>query len=210
MILIFRRTNMIISLDGLNGAGKSSIIRELKYYIDHSDFYAQYFSSVEVVKFPFDKNIYQAIENEDPDLRWKFAFDRRSYFQKFPLKPNTLLICDRYVLSNLAYCTDGSVKEIVELEDFEYNRLGIPKADLTFFIDVKPEVCLQRMLKREQPLRKNDRDLELQTRAYRIMKSYVIGVNTHSIRNDNIGSAGAYINMILANALKENANLRIF
>jgi len=198
---------MIIAIEGLNGAGKSSIIRELKYYIDHSDFYAKYFSSVEVVKFPFDKNIYQAIENEDPDLRWKFAFDRRSYFQKFPLKPNTLLICDRYVLSNLAYCTDGSVKEIVELEDFEYNKLGNPKADFTFFIDVKPEVCLQRMLKREQPLRKNDRDLELQKRAYKVMKQYDFDVKIHNVPNNSIESAVTYIDIHLREYLNEHLRI---
>ncbi len=191
-----------------NGAGKTSIIRELKHYIEHSNFYAKYFSSVEVVKFPLNTNLYHLIENNDPSLRWKFALDRYMYFEKFPVKPNTLLICDRYVLSNLAYCTDGSEKEILELEDFEYNKLGIPKADLTFFINVTPEVCLQRMQDRGLPLRKNDKDLALQTRAYETMKRWC-GISSFIIHNYNLGGAVVAINMFLAEELEENEHFRI-
>ena len=57
-----------------------------------------------------------------------------------------IILADRYVTSNLAHqavkLSDESVRNeyFSWLDDFEYNRLGLPRPDLVIFLDMPPEI----------------------------------------------------------------------
>lgn len=55
------------------------------------------------------------------------------------------IIADRYVTSNIIYqmtkVSENERDEYIEwCEDFEYNRLGVPKPDVVIYLDMPPEV----------------------------------------------------------------------
>ena len=63
------------------------------------------------------------------------------------------ILSDRYVTSNIIYQMSKLPKEewnsfIDWLNDFEYEKLGIPKPDLVIYLDVEPEVSQKLMEKR--------------------------------------------------------------
>ncbi|MBR4903346.1 MAG: deoxynucleoside kinase [Selenomonadaceae bacterium] len=77
-----------------------------------------------------------------------YAVDRfASYFEwKDFYKEGGIVLSDRYVESNMVYQVaklnkrDERSKFLTWLEDLEYNRYGLPRADLTIFLDMPPEV----------------------------------------------------------------------
>ena len=77
-----------------------------------------------------------------------YAVDRfASYFEwKNFYKEGGIVISDRYVESNMVYQVAKLTKKgernkfLTWLEDLEYNRYGLPRADLTIFLDMPPEV----------------------------------------------------------------------
>lgn len=61
-----------------------------------------------------------------------------------------MILSDRYVTSNIIYQMSKLPKEewnsfIDWLNDFEYEKLGIPKPDLVIYLDVEPEVSQKLM-----------------------------------------------------------------
>lgn len=60
------------------------------------------------------------------------------------------LIADRYVTSNIIYqmskVADSERDEYIQwCEDFEYNRLGVPKPDVVIYLDMPPEISQKLM-----------------------------------------------------------------
>ena len=85
-----------------------------------------------------------------------FAVDRFAAYKKNwekPYKEGTVIISDRYVLSNIIHqASKLSIEErksyIDWLYDFEYKKLGIPVPTLSFFLDVPPDVSSENVEKR--------------------------------------------------------------
>lgn len=85
-----------------------------------------------------------------------YAIDRYASYKKSwesTYKSNTVIISDRYVMSNIIH--QSSKLKIEEkkayfdwLYDFEYVKLGLPKPDLSFFLDVPPMLSLKQVEKR--------------------------------------------------------------
>lgn len=64
-----------------------------------------------------------------------------------------MILSDRYATSNIIYQMSKLDKSewdnfIEWLEDFEYNKLSVPKPDKVIYLDVKPEVSQKLMSKR--------------------------------------------------------------
>jgi len=77
-------------------------------------------------------------------LALMFAADRRHHITREirpALRKGAAVICDRYVLSSYAYQLVG-VKDLTWLREINSK---CPNPDLTVFLDVAPEQCLQRM-----------------------------------------------------------------
>ena len=143
---------MLVVLEGLDGAGKSTQVKRLRKYLESRC------SSLEYIHFPrYDAPVYGGligkflrggfgeVEEVHPQLvALLFAEDRRDAVPqiKARLENGGSVLLDRYVYSNIAYqCAKLSDKaEADELRDWifntEYVHFGLPVPDLNIFLDV--------------------------------------------------------------------------
>lgn len=149
----------LFTIEGIDGSGKATQLNMLKSkfeekgysvlpisfpnYSDRSSGPVKMYLEGELGKKPSDVSAYAASS--------LFAIDRFASYKKTweePYKNGTVIISDRYVLSNIIHQASKLNKEeksdyIEWLYDFEYNKLGIPKPTLSFFLDVPPEVSIK-------------------------------------------------------------------
>lgn len=143
---------MLIVLEGLDGAGKSTQLRLL------SDYVAAKGKDVEHLHFPrydapvigdmiagFLRGDFGAIDTVHPKVvAYLFAQDRREAAPMIASKlaSGKCVVLDRYVYSNIAFqCSKiADPAEAGALRDWifrtEYVDFGIPKPDLNIFLDV--------------------------------------------------------------------------
>lgn len=143
---------MLIVLEGLDGAGKSTQVRMLREYLE------SVCPKVEYIHFPrYDAPVYGelisrflrgdfgSIESVHPQLvALLFAEDRHSAAPaiKEALENGSTVLLDRYVYSNIAYqCAKlRSPREAESLRqwilDTEYGQFDLPRPDLNLFLDV--------------------------------------------------------------------------
>ena len=143
---------MLVVLEGLDGAGKSTQVKKLRNYLE------SLFGTIEYIHFPrYDAPVYGELisrflrgdfgsnEAVHPQLvALLFAEDRHGAApgMKDILSKGGTVLLDRYVYSNIAYqCAklkDDS--EAQKLRDWifntEYGDFDLPKPDLNIFLDV--------------------------------------------------------------------------
>ena len=164
----------LIVIEGLDGSGKSTqtpmlaneliaqgkdvrVISFPNYQNDSSMLVRMYLSGAFGTK-PDDVNAYAASTF--------YAMDRyASYVQQwkeFYEKPDSVIIATRYVSSNeihqLAKLKRDDWNDFIAwIEDFEYDKLGIPRPDLVLYLDMKYEIALSLVTGRsEQTGQKKD------------------------------------------------------
>lgn len=143
---------MLVVLEGLDGAGKSTQVKKLKEYLE------SVCESLEYIHFPrYDSPVYGGligkflrggfgtIENVHPQLvALLFAEDRHGAADEIRdvLSKGGTVLLDRYVYSNIAYqCAKlPNPNEAEELREWilntEFGEFGIPRPDLNIFLDV--------------------------------------------------------------------------
>lgn len=143
---------MLVVLEGLDGAGKSTQVRKLKEYLE------SVCGSLEYIHFPrYDSPVYGGligkflrggfgtIESVHPQLvALLFAEDRHGAAPEIRevLSRGGTVLLDRYVYSNIAYqCAKLSdAQEAEDLREWilntEFGQFGIPRPDLNIFLDV--------------------------------------------------------------------------
>ena len=143
---------MLIVLEGLDGAGKSTQVKRLKEYLQ------QRCGSLEYIHFPryeapvygdlitrFLKGEFGSIEAVHPQLvALLFAEDRHGAApaMREALARRKTVLLDRYVYSNIAYqCAKlQDLQERRRLRDWifntEYGHFELPEPDLNLFLDV--------------------------------------------------------------------------
>lgn len=143
---------MLVVLEGLDGAGKSTQVKKLRTYLE------SIFGSIEYIHFPrYDAPVYGDLisrflrgdfgSNEivHPQLvALLFAEDRHGAAPeiKRTLDNGNTVLLDRYVYSNIAYqCAKlKDSDEADKLRDWifktEYGHFGLPEPDLNLFLDV--------------------------------------------------------------------------
>lgn len=153
-----------IVIEGLDGSGKSTQIKNLKKYLE------QHHIDYEYLHFPrTDSRIYGDLiarflrgelgnmESVNPYLiALIYAGDRNDAKETINqwLQQGKLVIVDRYVYSNIAFqCAKlKSEKEKIELskwiKDLEYDYYHIPFPDLNIFLDVPFEFTKRNLTKR--------------------------------------------------------------
>ena len=154
---------MLIVLEGLDGAGKSTQVKRLKEYLTSKGVTLRY------LHFPrYDSPLYGeligkylrgdfgSIEQVHPQIvALLFALDRMDAAATIKewLAAGDCVLLDRYVYSNIAYqCSkimmqpqfaqnrEQLAKELRDwIFDTEYNKFGIPKPDLNLFLNVPIE-----------------------------------------------------------------------
>ena len=143
---------MLVVLEGLDGAGKSTQVKKLRAYLE------SIFGNLEYIHFPrYDSPVYGDLisrflrgdfgsnEAVHPQLvALLFAEDRHGAApqMKNVLAGGGTVLLDRYVYSNIAYQC-AKVKDSKEAEDLrdwifntEYGDFELPKPDLNIFLDV--------------------------------------------------------------------------
>ena len=143
---------MLVVLEGLDGAGKSTQVKKLRTYLE------SLYGSLEYVHFPrYDAPVYGDLisrflrgdfgsnEAVHPQLvALLFAEDRHGAApaMKDTLEKGGVILLDRYVYSNIAYqCAKlKDDNEAEALRDWifntEYGDFALPKPDLNIFLDV--------------------------------------------------------------------------
>ena len=130
---------MLVVLEGLDGAGKSTQVKKLKAYLE------KICPELEYIHFPrYDAPVYGDLisrflrgdfgsnESVHPQLvALLFAEDRHGAApqMKKTLAEGGSVLLDRYVYSNIAYLC-------AKLSAPEYGDFGLPKPDLNIFLDV--------------------------------------------------------------------------
>lgn len=184
---------IIISVEGTDGSGKQTQCELIKDNLTNAGY------SVCTLSFPMYDNensssffVKEYLNGKYGDISSNktneysasmiFAMDRlisymtdwSEYYKKYDF-----IIMDRYVESNLIH-QGARIQEIPDLvryidweTDFEYNRLGLPKPDMTLFLNMTPEAS---SLLRENRLNKitkekkkdiHEADKVYQLRSYR-------------------------------------------
>ncbi len=151
----------LIVIDGLDGSGKKTQtdmvyehlkangkkVKEISFpdYKEKSSTLIKMYLDGEFGKNPEDVNAYAASSF--------FAMDRyASYIKhwKRDYEQGTLILSDRYSTSNIIYhmskLDQKEWKDYIDwLEDYEYNKIGIPKPDVVIYLDVDINIS-QRLL----------------------------------------------------------------
>lgn len=154
----------IIVIEGLDGSGKATQtkiladrlsdeqkkVRKLEFpdYASPSSSLVKMYLNGEFGENPEDVNAYAAASF--------YAVDRVASYLKFwkqDYNDGAFILSDRYATSNIIYHMSKLPKDewdsFIEWQnDFEYNKLGIPKPDLVVYLDVEPEVSQKLMEKR--------------------------------------------------------------
>lgn len=143
---------MLVVLEGLDGAGKSTQVKKLRSYLE------SIYGTLEYIHFPrYDAPVYGDLisrflrgdfgsnENVHPQLvALLFAEDRHGAApgMKASLAEGKCVLLDRYVYSNIAYqCAKLADKEEAEtlrewIFNTEYGSFELPRPDLNIFLDV--------------------------------------------------------------------------
>ena len=155
---------MFIVLEGVDGSGKSTQIANLQAmlseqgiateYLHFPRFDAPYFGDL-IARFL--RGELGSVEQVDPYIvAMLYAGDRRDAAQMIRgwLDEGKVVICDRYVYSNIGYQC-AKVEDEAERErlrewilSLEYDYFLIPRPDVSLFLDV-PEAFTERKLKQE-------------------------------------------------------------
>lgn len=159
------KNDMLIVIEGLDGAGKSTQVRLMREYL------GRVCPSLEYIHFPrYDAPVYGGligkflrggfgeIDKVHPQLvALLFAEDRRDaapLIRKVIKEGGTVLL-DRYVYSNIAYqCAkmpdEEGAEELREwILNTEYGQFDLPRPDLNIFLDV-PISFVEQSLSRQR------------------------------------------------------------
>lgn len=144
-----------VSFEGPDGAGKSTVLKEVLNQIG-SELETQYL----VTREPGGSKIAEKIRdiildpaNDKMDNKTEallYAASRSQHVKEIirpALKEGKVVFSDRYVDSSLAYQGAGrdlGIQEVKQINDFATDKLD---PDLTFFLDLAPEVGLKRIEK---------------------------------------------------------------
>ncbi|MFP4478482.1 MAG: dTMP kinase [Candidatus Izemoplasmatales bacterium] len=168
-----------ITFEGTEGSGKTSVIKEIKTHYENLGY------KILTTREPGGIRIAEQIrtilldkDNQEMDPRTEallFAAARRQHVVEkiLPaLEAGYIVICDRFVDSSLIY--QGHARGIGVDKVFDINYFAIEEAlpDLTIFVDVRPEVGLERVF--STPNREVNR-LDLESLAFhkKIYKGYL-------------------------------------
>jgi len=159
-----------ITFEGTEGSGKTSVIKKIKTHYENLGF------KILTTREPGGIRIAEQIRsilldknNQEMDPRTEallFAAARRQHVVEkiLPaLEEGFIVICDRFVDSSLIYQGDARGIGVEKVYDINYFAIEDALPDLTIFVDVRPEVGLERVF--STPNREVNR-LDLESLAF--------------------------------------------
>ncbi len=143
---------LFITIEGPEGAGKTTICKMLQEYLNTHDIANVFTREPGGYQVNICQNIRQLLlENNNLDPHTEallFAANRCEHVQQLvkpSLSEGKIVVCDRFVDSSLAYQGAGrelGIKEVEAINDFALQGL---EPDVTIFIDLPPEIGLARI-----------------------------------------------------------------
>lgn len=146
----------LIVMEGLDGSGKAtqtrilcSEIRKYNKSVCKVSFPDYNEPSSSLVKMYLNSEFGQSPEDVNPYAAASFyAVDRFASYNKFwkgRYQKGQIIIADRYTTSNAVYQLEKLPKEKWDdflnwLEDYEYNKLCLPKPDFVIYLDMPIEI----------------------------------------------------------------------
>ncbi|MCL1989808.1 MAG: dTMP kinase [Defluviitaleaceae bacterium] len=145
---------MFVTLEGVDGSGKTTVAKELVTLLENEGHAAIY------TREPGGNKIAEAIRavildraHTEMDPRTEsllYAAARRQHLVEIiepALKSGKIVICDRFIDSSIAYQGYARGIEPTLIETINAFAIADVKPDVTFLIDVKPEIGLERIQK---------------------------------------------------------------
>lgn len=161
------KRNMLIVLEGISGSGKSSVLAEILEMFHGHNYEIVYFKWNQVAGIKRILSRMQARNIRWPSiyaiLEWiSFSIGYRK-MRKNSKKENVIIICDRYLYTGIT--RERTNHAVIQMGNIFLKLCRQP--DLVVFMDVEPEICLERIIKRGKRLfcqnrriRKNCRENE--------------------------------------------------
>ena len=151
---------IFIVLDGMDGSGKSEMVKLLHNYLFSKNKKYRILTTREPTNGTYGKEIRKMLEEEkDPKsnagkMLELFIKDREEHVNEtiipFLKKSNdhevNIVICDRYYYSTIAFQATQDLDLIMLVN----KNLNFPKPDIAFIMDIKPEIALERIKKRDK------------------------------------------------------------
>jgi len=151
---------LFIVIDGIDGSGKSAILKLLYNYLSSKNEY-RIITTREPTDGVHGKKIRAMLKEEkDPDSNKDMLLDLfikdREYHLKNTVNPfldsgeDKIVLCDRYYYSTIAFQSAQGIptKTLIEKnKDFR-------KPDLALILDISPEIALERISNRKRKLEK--------------------------------------------------------
>tara|TARA_B100001063_G_C16757032_1_gene553730 strand:- start:1767 stop:2381 length:615 start_codon:yes stop_codon:yes gene_type:complete len=166
---------MFISFEGIEGSGKSSLIKSLKnYYKNHA---LDVFFTKEPGGTELGEKIREILLDPtseiDPSSELFLLMADRVHHVKNKINPNLnenkIVFCDRYIDSTIAYQGGGRDLDDKDIEGM-IKMLKLPIPDLTILLDVPVETGLMRAKERSELDRFEKEDIDFHKK---IRQSYL-------------------------------------
>jgi len=163
---------MIVALEGIDGAGKNTLVQKLIRELGATD----RIDSAATMAFPrYNESLHaqlaaDALHGKMGDLTDSahgmavmFALDRYGVVEElrqWASSPSDVLLLDRYVASNAAYTSarTGRIDDRAWIAELEFDRLGLPRPALQVLVDTAPDTARARARSREQADASRTRD----------------------------------------------------
>ncbi len=147
---------MIINIEGTDGSGKATQSKILYDYLCAKGYKCKLISfpnyeskSSGAVKMYLNGELGNNYDLNGYQVSSLYAVDRFVTMKNIDVAKLDYLILDRYTPSNMIHQSTRIIDR-VELDDFlewvadyEYDRLGLPRPDLTIFLDVPVDISIQ-------------------------------------------------------------------
>ncbi|MFT5766174.1 MAG: dTMP kinase, partial [Saprospiraceae bacterium] len=202
------KDSMFIVIEGLDGSGKTSVSRQLAYFLQLA-----FDKKVKLTFEPHDPScgglfIRQVLEKKISDfshetLALAFAANRMDHCDReinsWLNEEGSIVICDRYYLSSLVYQSN----EKFPLEEVMDINSHARKPDLIFFLDVSNEVCYERMNIRNKPRELFEENLSATRNKYYKAISFLRETKKETIVNiDASGTIEEVLKEMVASIVK--------
>ena len=154
------KKGIFIVVDGIDGSGKSEIVKMLHNYLFSKHKKYRILTTREPTHGKYGSRIRQMLrqekkpESSNKELMELFVKDRREHLKNTiePFLKNSnknelnIVLCDRYYYSTIAFQSAQGL----EMKDLIEKNKSFRKPDIAFILDVKPSIALERISHRQK------------------------------------------------------------
>ncbi len=207
MLVRMSHESYFIVIEGIDGAGKSSLARRLHKVLQQTQGDEALLTQEPHADCLVGAEIRAALAGDRPlspkSLALAFALNRNDHLERivepFLRQPRRIVICDRYVLSSLVY----QARDEISMEDIYRLNGWARMPDLTIMLNVSPMKAYERMRRRENKRDLFENNLPARTKKYRSAAQLLREKGQQIVEVDGDGDFGSVFAAVL-DALKQH------